>query len=303
MHSSFLSLSVDETRQLEKYCLSVSTDLSDVLKQHWTWTRDNFADADRSSSLLQAQWMMQRARNRKAKRVLDIGCYTGLSAMAMYEGTRETQAELSVPPFRPAVPSVLGCSSSDPAKPDHHHRVRRRASPRRQGHVREARLRRPDPGRGGPSRGHVRWNPACLPAVPCRAALILQASTACAAPSISSSSTWSSRPTSPSSASSWRGGCCTSTVSCWWTTVSRSARSRGPAVADEMSTTYPVFARGFVLGSDNAANIDAKAHGHWVEAGQIVRDFNVFLKENPSLRVNLLPFFDGIAEVRLGTAA
>lgn len=57
-------------------------------------------------------WMKQKAREHSAKKgnspskhafrtilftpgtVLDIGCYTGLSALAWYEGTREIQAEV-----------------------------------------------------------------------------------------------------------------------------------------------------------------------------------------------------------------
>lgn len=55
--------------------------------------------------------MVQRARDKQVKKgmsihlfgigetnyrfsVLDIGCYTGLSALAWYEGTRETKAEV-----------------------------------------------------------------------------------------------------------------------------------------------------------------------------------------------------------------
>lgn len=42
----------------------------------------------------QGQWMIFTAQDRKLKRILEIGCYSGYSALAWYEGTRDTQAEI-----------------------------------------------------------------------------------------------------------------------------------------------------------------------------------------------------------------
>ena len=40
------------------------------------------------------QWMIFTAQDRRPKRILEIGCYSGYSALAWYEGTKETQAEI-----------------------------------------------------------------------------------------------------------------------------------------------------------------------------------------------------------------
>lgn len=38
--------------------------------------------------------MVFLAQDRKPKRILEIGCYSGYSALAWYEGTKDTQAEI-----------------------------------------------------------------------------------------------------------------------------------------------------------------------------------------------------------------
>ena len=38
--------------------------------------------------------MIFTAQDRKPKRILEIGCYSGYSALAWYEGTKDTQAEI-----------------------------------------------------------------------------------------------------------------------------------------------------------------------------------------------------------------
>ena len=38
--------------------------------------------------------MIFTAQDRKAKRILEVGCYSGYSALAWYEGTKNTQAEI-----------------------------------------------------------------------------------------------------------------------------------------------------------------------------------------------------------------
>lgn len=107
----------------------MSTGVVPVLMEHYDWTRKNFVDANRSSSLLQVcgvelfifhYWPTSEMIRRNGclsgrvtdnpkevsillsvtslashhSAVLDIGCYTGLSAIAWYEGTRETQAQV-----------------------------------------------------------------------------------------------------------------------------------------------------------------------------------------------------------------
>ncbi|EME80878.1 uncharacterized protein MYCFIDRAFT_189246 [Pseudocercospora fijiensis CIRAD86] len=94
MLCSLLSLPVDVVRRLDQYSLDSSTGISAALQSHAQWTVENFPDADRASSILQAQWMLQKSRDMGARRVLDIGCYTGLSAMAWYEGTAASRGQI-----------------------------------------------------------------------------------------------------------------------------------------------------------------------------------------------------------------
>ncbi|KAI1353075.1 S-adenosyl-L-methionine-dependent methyltransferase [Xylaria sp. FL0043] len=233
MHSSFLSLSADEGRQLEAYALSASPAISDVLKTHWQWTRDNFPDADRSSSLFQAQWMMQRAQESKATRVLDIGCYTGLSAIAMYQGTRDTGADVTTIEYDAKLASLA-----------------RQTFAR---HGFDDRIRVAE----GPAEDILDTlkEPFDL--------IFIDLEFSAYRPILSK------------------------------ILENKLLRENGVILVDN------VFARGFVIGKEILANVDADKLEHWKEAGQLVRDFNQFLCSDSRLRVILLPFFDGIAEVRL----
>ncbi|EEQ35643.1 O-methyltransferase [Microsporum canis CBS 113480] len=64
------------------------------MKEVWDWTCNNFEDADKMSSPLQGATMKFLAEHQRAKRILEIGCYTGYSALAWYEATASTQAEI-----------------------------------------------------------------------------------------------------------------------------------------------------------------------------------------------------------------
>ncbi|KAL1615418.1 putative secondary metabolism biosynthetic enzyme [Neofusicoccum ribis] len=79
---------------VSQYCEEHSTELPERLAEHWAWTSQSFGDADKMSSKLQGQWMIFTAQDRKPKRILEIGCYSGYSALAWYEGTRDTGAEI-----------------------------------------------------------------------------------------------------------------------------------------------------------------------------------------------------------------
>ncbi|KAB8068498.1 O-methyltransferase [Aspergillus leporis] len=76
------------------YCTDVSNDVSDNMKELWQWTTEQFEDADKMSSPLQGATMKFLAEHQQAKRILEIGCYTGYSALAWYESTVSTQAEI-----------------------------------------------------------------------------------------------------------------------------------------------------------------------------------------------------------------
>ncbi|PLB54579.1 O-methyltransferase, partial [Aspergillus steynii IBT 23096] len=77
-----------------EYCTNVSNDVSDNMNELWKWTENEFEDADKMSSPLQGATMKFLAEHQQAKRVLEIGCYTGYSALAWYEATASTQAEI-----------------------------------------------------------------------------------------------------------------------------------------------------------------------------------------------------------------
>ncbi|KAL8765545.1 MAG: hypothetical protein Q9209_007416 [Squamulea sp. 1 TL-2023] len=77
-----------------EYCTAVSNDVSNNMKEVWDWTCDSFDDADKMSSPLQGATMKFLAEWQQPKRVLEIGCFTGYSALAWYESTASTQAEI-----------------------------------------------------------------------------------------------------------------------------------------------------------------------------------------------------------------
>ncbi|KZL74856.1 sam-dependent o-methyltransferase [Colletotrichum incanum] len=94
MLGSVLPFSEEVADRVSDYCEERSTPIPNVLLDHWKWTRGKFSDADKMSSRLQGSWMIFTAQDRKPKRVLEIGCYSGYSAIAWYEGTKDTKAEI-----------------------------------------------------------------------------------------------------------------------------------------------------------------------------------------------------------------
>ena len=118
MLGSVLPFTEDVADRVSEYCETRSTPITDTLQKHWEYTRGKFSDADKMSSRLQGAWMIFTAKDRKPKRgkkhkytpfsgsfffadtsvqpqpVLEIGCFSGYSALAWYEGTKETQAEI-----------------------------------------------------------------------------------------------------------------------------------------------------------------------------------------------------------------
>ncbi|KAF3010364.1 hypothetical protein E8E14_009515 [Neopestalotiopsis sp. 37M] len=94
MLGSVLPFDEETADRVSDYCEKKSTQITDVLDKHWEWTRTHFSDADKMSSRLQGAWMIFTAKDRRPKRVLEIGCFSGYSALAWYEGTKDTQAEI-----------------------------------------------------------------------------------------------------------------------------------------------------------------------------------------------------------------
>ncbi|MCJ1344982.1 hypothetical protein MMC31_003187 [Peltigera leucophlebia] len=94
MLSSVLPFTPEMAAKVTEYCTSHSNDVSNNMKEVWDWTCDQFEDADKMSSPLQGATMKFLAEHHQAKRVLEIGCYTGYSALAWYEATEATKAEI-----------------------------------------------------------------------------------------------------------------------------------------------------------------------------------------------------------------
>ncbi|KAH6658495.1 putative SAM-dependent O-methyltransferase [Truncatella angustata] len=131
MLGSVLPFNEETADRVSEYCEKRSTVIPDVLQKHWEYTRTHFSDADKMSSRLQGAWMIFTAKDRKPKRgtyisnlgefillcsgvtrafrlypspklmeitnmhtVLEIGAYSGYSALAWYEGTKDTKAEI-----------------------------------------------------------------------------------------------------------------------------------------------------------------------------------------------------------------
>lgn len=101
MLGSILPFDEEKVDRVSEYCEKRSLNIPDNLADHWEWTRTRFPDADKMSSCLQGSWMIFTARDRKPKRVLEIGCFSGYSALAWYEGTKDTKAEIVTLEYSP----------------------------------------------------------------------------------------------------------------------------------------------------------------------------------------------------------
>lgn len=94
MLESVLPFSPELAERVSDYCEKHSEELPEVLNKHWEWTINSCLDAEMMSSKLQGQWMIWTSQFLAPKRVLEVGTFTGFSALAWYEGTRATNAEI-----------------------------------------------------------------------------------------------------------------------------------------------------------------------------------------------------------------
>ncbi|KAL2059190.1 hypothetical protein ABVK25_000482 [Lepraria finkii] len=94
MLGSVLPFSPDLADRVSEYCEKHSKELPESLERHWEWTIRTWMDAEMMSSKLQGQWMIWMSQWMAPKRVLEVGTFTGFSALAWYEGTRATNAEI-----------------------------------------------------------------------------------------------------------------------------------------------------------------------------------------------------------------
>lgn len=94
MLTSVLSFTPEMAATVTEYCTEVSDDVTPEMNELWDWTCGQFEDADKMSSPLQGATMMFLATLLKPKRILEIGCFTGYSALAWYQATKKTQAQI-----------------------------------------------------------------------------------------------------------------------------------------------------------------------------------------------------------------
>ena len=94
MLGSILSFSPELADRVSDYCEKHSEPLPKPMHDHWERSTESFGDADKMSSKLQAQFFIWISQFVKPRRILEVGCYSGFSAVAWYEGTKQTGAEI-----------------------------------------------------------------------------------------------------------------------------------------------------------------------------------------------------------------
>ncbi|MCJ1373880.1 hypothetical protein MMC20_005110 [Loxospora ochrophaea] len=94
MLNSIISFTPEMAGQVTEYCMASSNPTSSNMKEVWDWTVKKFENADKMSSPLQGSTMKFTAEFLAPKRILEIGAFSGYSALAWYESTEATKAEI-----------------------------------------------------------------------------------------------------------------------------------------------------------------------------------------------------------------
>lgn len=94
MLESILPFSLETATAVDEYCRSHSTCLPSIFAEHEAWTIETFETSQMMSGALQAQLYVFLASDRRARRVLDIGTFTGYSALAWKEGMKDVGGEV-----------------------------------------------------------------------------------------------------------------------------------------------------------------------------------------------------------------
>lgn len=94
MLTSIQPFSPEDAAALNEYCYSHSTPLPSLFTEHQAWTAEIGASPNWMSSPLQAQLFQFLASDRRAQSVLDLGSFTGYSALAWKEGMRPWGGEV-----------------------------------------------------------------------------------------------------------------------------------------------------------------------------------------------------------------
>lgn len=79
---------------VDQYCQAHSNQLPTLFVEQKKWTAENYEFPERMSSSLQAQLFIFMASDRRARRVLDVGAFSGYSALAWKEGMRNVDGEV-----------------------------------------------------------------------------------------------------------------------------------------------------------------------------------------------------------------
>ncbi|KAH8696539.1 O-methyltransferase [Talaromyces proteolyticus] len=94
MYESIIPFPAESASTVDKYCCSHSTSLPSLFADHAAWTVDKFETSYMMCCQLQAQMCVFIASDRRARRVLEIGTFTGYSALAWKEGMKAVGGEV-----------------------------------------------------------------------------------------------------------------------------------------------------------------------------------------------------------------
>ncbi|KAJ6133485.1 hypothetical protein N7471_008700 [Penicillium samsonianum] len=93
--SCMLSLTPKEVDQVGEYCVANTSQLPQSLLGHSVTTaKSTERNGEMAGSLAQCAYLMSTARTQRPKRILELGTFTGISALAFYEATRDFDTEI-----------------------------------------------------------------------------------------------------------------------------------------------------------------------------------------------------------------
>lgn len=91
MAEQIVSYPPEVSEKVGQYCIEHSVSLPGYFKEHKEYAEQNVASPDRMVSTLQAQFFVWLASDRKARKILEIGCFSGYSALAWAEGQKDLE--------------------------------------------------------------------------------------------------------------------------------------------------------------------------------------------------------------------
>ncbi|KAH8820746.1 O-methyltransferase [Xylogone sp. PMI_703] len=94
MYESVIPFPNETATRVDKYCCSRSTPLPSIFTELAAWTTEKFETSYMMCCPLQAQLCIFLASDRRARRVLEIGTFTGYSALAWKEGMKAVGGEV-----------------------------------------------------------------------------------------------------------------------------------------------------------------------------------------------------------------